>query len=134
MSFGMRKRLVWWQINQLPKEKIDKARRLYLVLDKIEWLTLSPILMGTIIPLLPVLAIFSYFGYRNPSILFLILIFILCWIMGWIGLRLLFNPIRKRKIDELQVMLSSNTQFSEMLETLKEIDPDMARNIRNHIP
>ncbi len=47
--------------------------------------------------------------------------------------KLIFNPRRNGKVEELRTILSSDHNYRSTLEMLKQLDPDMIKNIRKYI-
>lgn len=134
----MRKLAVAGRIGQLPEKEKERACQLYKVLDRVEWLTVAPFYFGIYV-LLAVVSVMLLLKIEPPggevANVFYGLGVVLCWIISVIGLKkIYFNPHRKRVIDDLRTMLMSDHNFTNTLETLKRLDPDMARNIRKFIP
>jgi len=141
----IRKMVVLGRIEKLPEDEQERAFRLYAILDRIEWLTIAPIIIGIysgfLLSMITAETLFaSILRMQLPSgglidFLYGLMTLILCSASCIFGLKVLyFNPRREQSVNELRKTLLSDSQFNGTLKTLKELDPDMARNIRKHIP
>jgi MFS family permease len=135
MSFTLRKMVVLNRINELPEGEKKLAFRLYGVLDRIEWLTVAPLIFGLFAPFITAIVAILLKVKPPESWLWMAAIYVASYIVGVIMLKkLFFNPPRSRKAEELKNLLTSDHHFAEVLKTLKKLDPDIARNIRKFIP
>lgn len=131
----MRKSAVIRRIEDLPVEKKGRARELYVIIDKIEWLTIAPLYFGMLaVPLFPFPWMFMadnlpgeagmirFYGFVSAAFLYAVGVFALKM--------LVCNPRRNGVVEKLQTVLLSNHNYQDTLETLKQLDPDMAKNIK----
>lgn len=129
-GFILRKMAVFNRIEKLSADEKKRAHKLYEVLDKIEWFTIIPFYFGMLAWLaLPFLA------GRLPGseVVFLLYALILYAIGVFVFKKLIFNHYRDRQVLKLRTMMISDHNCRNTLETLKRLDPDMARNIKKHI-
>lgn len=134
----MRKLAVFNRIEQLPADEKERARKLYVILDRIEWLTTAPLYLGMFAILaLPFLAAFmdgKLPGGKGTMLLYGFGGAAFCYVVGVFALKkLAFNPRRNGLVEQLRKMLLSNHNYRNTLETLKQFDPDLARHIKKCI-
>lgn len=145
MGAGMRKIVVLHRIEKLPTEERQRAHDLYHVLDDIEFCTYAPFPLGAYIgvvllflttPLLEYLLTKMLPGRDIPFLLLgaVIDLFFSSALGVFFLKRLVFNPRRSKRLDELQTMLHTDLRLHETLATLLQLDPEMARTIRRFIP
>ena len=134
----MRKIAVFHRIERLPTDEKERAHKLYAILDKIEWLTIAPFYFGMFAILaLPLLTVFmdgKLLGSEGTMLLYGFGGATLFYTIGVFALKkLVFNSRRSGVVEQLRMMLSSDHNYRSTLETLRQIDPDMARNIKKCI-
>ncbi len=121
----------------LDQFQIKSAKKLYDILNKIEWFTTTPCYFGVLaivaIPYLADLKNFKFLLAENRiNVIYTVIFTVFLYIAGTFLLKfLIFNPLRKKKIAELKEMLKKSATHRYLLKTLENIDPDMARNIKN---
>lgn len=135
----MRKRLVYGRIAQLPPDERERAQKLYLILDKIEWLSFAPLYLTAGVPILWMFIVLMIFGSssmgfasdaRNIHLLWVLVGGALFCAAGvLIVSKIVFKKHRDKEMDKLREMISSDYTCIDMLDTLKQLDPDMAHTI-----
>lgn len=141
-GFSLRKERVFTYIRSLPEPEQSRARTLYLILDRIEWLAIgAPLVIGmlSVLLVIPFLYFFGDLARSGPigaDLLADLGILILAaglYFAGFFFGEFLFRSARGRKVDELRERLADPAN-RETLAMLQILDQDMVRNIRRHIP
>ncbi len=132
-----RKLIVYERIAQLPSDQKTKAQAVYKVLDRIEWLTVSPLYFGMLF--IGLLLCLPYVGIQfKPSEAGTTLgIFsaVAVYILGVVILKIFFfNGWRKVRLEQLNGMLAGDPRLKEIMGTLQKIDPDIFRNLKKFLP
>lgn len=128
-------------ISKLPADEKERANKLYPILNTIHFLTVSPVYIGTLAIILVVIVICASSSLQEACVTMLqdrglfygYGVFALIYVAGIFLTKLIFYHRRNKKVEELRTMLLSDDSYRDTLETLKEFDPAMARNIRKFI-
>ena len=140
-GFALRKLAVLKRIEALGSPERERAEALYPVLDRIEYSCFAPFRMAVLFIPLSVLFALPFLKEVGPQVsedrLWLcgFLWAALWYIVGmWLLKVLFFNKRRDSAVEMLNKSLMFDPTLHETLELLKELDPDMARNIRKYLP
>lgn len=136
-GINARKLIVYDRIAQLPSDQKTKAQAVYKVLDRIEWLTFSPLYFGMLF--IALLMCLPYVGieFKQSAAGATLGIFsvVIAYILGVAILKIFFfNSRRKVRLHELNGMIEGDPSLKEVIHTLREIDPDIFRNLRKLLP
>lgn len=133
----LRKIIVLNRIEELPEEQREHVYYLYAILDRIEWFKVLPYYLSLIaIIAMPLLA--TYLGdiflvNEFVSLLCGLVIAALCYTgLVYLLRKFVFTGSCKKQVEKLRNTLSDQ-KYIAPLQIIKELDPDITRNISKYL-
>jgi len=122
------------EVTSLVAGENELVRRLYAILDGMEWFTITPLYLG-LFGILAVGVVAKLLGINGDpnewSPLLVMGLALLSYGLAALLLTVLFTPFQGRQIEKLHRMrkLYSDECLINALETLDSIDPSLIRNV-----
>ncbi len=121
-----RKLISYKKIKKMPVSFRKRAVKVYNIIDRIEFLTVSPWYFSM---LSPVLVFVGCSNFKWPkSDLLLIFLTIASYFLSVLVLKLILNIWKRKKIRELKVLVQGRFKYQQAFKKIQELDPATCRN------
>jgi len=121
-----RKLISYQKIEKMPSGVKKRMAKIYTIIDRIEFLTISPWYFSMLSSVLA-FAICANLKWPKSSLLLIFLV-ISAYFISVLVLKLILNIWKRKKIRELKVLVQGRFKYKKAFRKIQQIDPATCRN------